>query len=272
MPYPLRSAAGFSMIRRYCKNWHSVVLVYAGFKDRTIVTFRDGVETPLSKSDYKTFREYLYQKYLQDNGFSYSYDMKNRKVISLPDGFKEILPELPDDYSWHFDEIYISRVYGRPDLKGHIVIDVGAAIGDTALYFYGLGAEKVYAFDPDKPRAQLLRENVSLNGLKDRIIVYEQPATVDLIDDIIKSTPDSLRFFLKLDCEGCEYELLRELLSKDSQSRIDEVVMEYHRRKGRLSLLLNYLEKAGFDKPLVHDNISIIHAKRNVIGFIRTPN
>jgi hypothetical protein len=293
MPYPFRSAAGASMIRKYVKNWYSVFMVYAGLKGRTIVKFRDGVKIPLSKEgDYGPFREYIYQKFLEDNGFRYSRDMKNRKVIFLPDGFKVILPDVrwrqsrvgptmedqisqpvdTTDYSWHFDEIYITRVYGRPDLKGRIVIDVGAAIGDTALYFCGLGAERVYAFEPDKTPAELAREYVSLNGLEGRIIVVEQPATADSIDDIIKSTtPDDRRFFLKVDCDGCEYELLRELFSKNSQSRIDEVIMEYHRRKGQLALLLNYLEKAGFDKPLVTDNISIIHAKRNVVDFIRTP-
>ena len=275
MPYPLRSASGISMIRKYCKNWHSILMVHAGLKDRTIVKFRDGVEIPLSKSDYGQFREYIYQKYLQDKGFRYSRDMKNRRVISLPDGFKAILPD--SDYSWHFDEVYETRVYGRPDLKGHIVIDVGAAIGDTALYFCGLGAKRVYAFDPDKASAELARENVSLNGLEGHIIVLEQAATADSIDDIIKSTiPDDQRFFLKVDCEGCEYELLRELLSKNSLSRIDEVILEYHvgpnfeRVAGSEKELINYLEKAGFDKPVVND-IYIIHAKRNVVSSIIAP-
>jgi SAM-dependent methyltransferase len=275
MPYPLRSASGLSMIRKYCKNWHSILMVHAGLKGRTIVKFRDGVEIPLSKSDYGQFREYIYQKYLQDKGFRYSRDMKNRKLISLPDGFKAILPD--SDYSWHFDEIYETGVYGRPDLKDRIVIDVGAAIGDTALYFCGLGAERVYAFDPDKAMAELARENVSLNGLEGRIIVLEQAATADLIDDIIKSTtPEDRRFFLKVDCEGCEYELLRELLSKNLLSRIDEIILEYHfgpnfeQVAGREKDLINYLEKAGFDKPVVND-IYIIHAKRNVVSSIITP-
>jgi hypothetical protein len=279
MSYPLRSASGVSLVRKYCKNWYSILMVYAGLKARTIVKFRDGVEIPVSKSDYWEFREYLYQKYLKDRGFRYSRDMKNRKVISLPDGFKAILPDPhfqfggTPDYSFQFNQIYDAGVYGRPDLKGHIVIDVGAAIGDSALYFCGLGAERVYAFEPDKATVELLRENISLNGLEGRIIVLEQPATADSIDDIIKSiTPDDRRLFLKLDCEGCEFELLRELSSNNSLSRIDEVVLEYHKEHGRVADLLNYLKKSGFDKPVMNSPAMwIIHAKRNVVNFIRMP-
>jgi hypothetical protein len=254
-------------------------MVYGGLQGRTIVKFRDGVQIPLSKNNYGQFREHLYQKYLEDKGYHYSRDIKNRKVISTPDGFKVILPD--SDYSWHFDELYETRVYGQPDLKGRIVIDIGAAIGDTALYFCGLGAERAYAFDPDKASAELARENVSLNGLEGRIIVCEQAATSDTIDDIIKSTtPDDRRFFLKVDCEGCEYELLRELLSKNSKSNrrsytgvsfwSKQFGPNFGQVAGREKLLMNYLEKAGFDKPVVN-NIYIIHAKRNVVSSIRTP-
>lgn len=185
----------------------------------------------------------------------------------MPDALKAILPD--SICSWHVDEIYNVGVYGKPDLTGKVVIDVRAAIGDTALYLYARGAERVYAFEIDKDRAELARENISLIGLEGRIIVYDEPGTPDSIDHIIKSTtPDDRLFFLKLDCEGCEYELLRELLSKNSQSRIDEVVLEYH---GQVAPLLNYLEKAGFDKPIVNTKTSIIHAKRNVVNYVRTP-
>jgi hypothetical protein len=87
----------------------------------------------------------------------------------------------------------------------------------------------------------------------------------------MSTTPDDRLFFLKLDCEGCEYELLREFLSKNSQSRVDEVILEYHPKLGHYKLadLLNYLEKAGFDKLLV--NSHIIHAKRNVVSLLKMP-
>lgn len=49
-------------------------------------------------------------------------------------------------YSLVLDEIYLMQVYGKPELKGKVVVDLGAAVCDTSLFFCRQGANHVYAF------------------------------------------------------------------------------------------------------------------------------
>lgn len=45
-------------------------------------------------------------------------------------------------------ETFLEQPYGILDVKGRDVVDVGAYIGDTALYFRLKGAKRIYAFEP----------------------------------------------------------------------------------------------------------------------------
>ena len=84
---------------------------------------------------------------------------------------------------------------------------MGASIGDTPLYFASMGASKVYAFEVDKSRFEIAEENIRLNG-KDKIIqMINDEANSKNISEIISKNHLS-NIFLKLDCEGCEYEII----------------------------------------------------------------
>jgi precorrin-6B methylase 2 len=144
-----------------------------------------------------------------------------------------------------FDELYMMRIYGKPDLTSKTVIDVGAAVGDTALYFAKLGASHVYAFEMDKARCEMARANIERNSMQERITLFEEPATADKIN--------RLRYdFIKIDCEGCEYELVPNLTLDDAS----ELVMEYHNGSDPLAEVLG---KKGFDVAV---NMEILSAKR----------
>jgi len=56
-------------------------------------------------------------------------------------------------------------------LKGRDVIDVGASVGDTALYFVLKGARKVIALEPLPNVAKCAEEHLKLNGVTDEVKV-----------------------------------------------------------------------------------------------------
>ena len=137
------------------------------------------------------------------------------------------------------------RIYGQPDLTSKSVIDVGAAVGDTALYFAKLGASHVYAFEMDKSRCEMARANIERNNMQERITLFDEPATAEKINQLQYD-------FIKVDCEGCEYELIPSLTLEG----VSELVMEYHKSPDPL---VEVLAKKGFNVAL---NMEILSAKR----------
>jgi len=69
-------------------------------------------------------------------------------------------------------EIFVEGEYEIPEalsgLKGRDVIDVGAGVGNSALYFILNGARKVIAVEPLPSVAKCAEENVRLSGAADK--------------------------------------------------------------------------------------------------------
>jgi len=70
-------------------------------------------------------------------------------------------------------ETFVLGDYEVPEalsgLKGRDVIDVGASVGDSALYFVLNGARKVIAIEPLPNVAKCAEENLKLNGVTDEV-------------------------------------------------------------------------------------------------------
>jgi predicted RNA methylase len=129
------------------------------------------------------------------------------------------------------------QVYGKPDLTGKVVIDVGAAIGDTALFFKKCGAKAVFGYELDQARARIAEKNIEMNEMRDSVVVYNKKATVEELHKLMATINDPI--FLKLDCEGCEYQIIPNL----DMSKVTDVVMEYHMKPDPL---MKGLARAGF--------------------------
>jgi FkbM family methyltransferase len=166
-------------------------------------------------------------------------------------------------------EIFIEGVYAdHPPIKGKTVLDIGANIGDTSVYFAKRGA-RVIAFEPDPQMCELARRNVDGNGLRadircagvgaaaqtaalsatrdgadtlsatlfpGHVVVDERHGetmavhVVALADVLTELGAVDLA---KIDCQGCEYPSLRSLTRADLR-RIKNVMMEYHGESGEL--------------------------------------
>jgi FkbM family methyltransferase len=168
--------------------------------------------------------------------------------------------------------IKIARMeYGWLNVRNKKVVDIGANVGDTAIYFAKEGAIHVYAYEPYPFLFNKARKNVRNSGYSTKITlnnaaVLDREGTLRIREDYKADGGTDLKKFetgkliqlitlssiitktnisngvLKLDCEGSEYQIL--LRAKISDLRkFDQIALEYH--YGYLNLK-NKLEEAGF--------------------------
>ncbi len=104
---------------------------------------------------------------------------------------------LPPHAAMVFGELRMwEKSYLPVDLKGKVVLDVGAGCGETAIFYLKHGAEKVIAIEPNPKAFELLKENLS--GLN-----------VEAINTQFNLSHLQLQHdFMKMDGEGCEKLLL----------------------------------------------------------------
>ena len=213
-----------------------------------------------------------------------------REFRFSPAGPGHLLVELPTAEhfyvriarGWHdagtLHDTFVKQIYSdHPPLAGGCVLDIGANIGDTAVYFGARGA-RVVAYEPDPEMCALARRNVALNGV-DAVIqnagVGGESATLRLsaaaggADSMSTtlfpgSTPanrlhvrtidvDVIAFadvlaqcgplrLIKFDCEGCEYPALASL-PDESLAEVEHIIMEHH---GHDDELASALRRLGF--------------------------
>jgi len=147
----------------------------------------------------------------------------------------------------------------------YCVIDIGANIGDTALYYASLkNVSKVYAYEPFLSTYNKAIKNIALNpDLSDKIQLFnfgvsnenlelfiDAPknstfgASINhlqkggdrleikdasaLLESIIKTHLGKQKNLLKLDCEGSEYDIVESLDKSGLLSKIDVLIGEWH--------------------------------------------
>lgn len=185
-----------------------------------------------------------------------------------------------------FNEVWIHNSYTPKGFEiNHkdIVVDIGAHIGIFTIMASCYAKKgKVYAFEPFKENYTLLLENVRLNKLKnvqafnkavsnkkDKIKFYvsqtknkgfnslqrldksQKEVFVEKISfkEFLKKLPKI--DFLKLDCEGAEYEILFSL-SKKELEKIKKISMEFHNYGQHTGIdMAKFLNKNGFKVKIV---------------------
>lgn len=123
------------------------------------------------------------------------------------------------DYIWSYNSI---------DWKDKIVLDIGADIGSSALYFLINGAYKVFLLESDLMYQKIYKNIASVDfpALKySTCQILENPKNLNAKSLKLCDEVDTLNSFvrseyfdvLKMDCEGCELQLLTEDLIKRSR-------------------------------------------------------
>ena len=173
----------------------------------------------------------------------------------------------PDILRALFEEIWIAQAHNPPGYeiqRGDTVVDVGANIG-TFTTFAATRAPGVivFAFEPSKANFEWLRKNIEASGLKN-VRAFQQAVAgssaerpffveptnsmfhslntvigVDggirqselvkcvSLDDLFREHGIECCHLLKLDCEGAEFEILRNC-SPETLRRVKKIVGEYH--------------------------------------------
>lgn len=149
--------------------------------------------------------------------------------------------------------IFKSGEYDVVPVKGRVVVDIGAALGDTAVYFSIRGAKKIYGYELNRRYFDIAQKNIDLNNFRDRIeieycgVASKKISSSDVILgacvpeqdrekvdgagfktlDMIVQEKNIKDAILKLDVDGFEYETFRSA-SNETLRHFDLILIEYH--------------------------------------------
>ena len=167
---------------------------------------------------------------------------------------------------FRLEQYSLAKSMGLKDID---VIDVGAYIGDSAIWFSINGARHVYAIEPFPYVFRMAETNIKLNNIGNVTLInagignmrtkvkilntisgrYDSilRESIDGIDIPILTLEDLVNTYgiedalLKMDCEGCEKSIL--YTSIETLRRFKYIIIEYDH--GYLDLM-NMLKRAGF--------------------------
>jgi len=144
-------------------------------------------------------------------------------------------------------------------VKNNVVIDIGANIGDTSIYFALNGAKRVIAIEPSPYAFKNLIRNINSNSVNNVLPINagisSEIGVIKLKDEIrdvtgvkalnqaegleipvftITTLLNRYKLYgenlvLKMDCEGCEFD---SLINENSNTinMFSEIFMEYHNK------------------------------------------
>ena len=221
------------------ENWHTPIKLYLGISNKDdIVYFKNGTKCIVrNKSDAIAFFE---NYFLKVNNPNKKFEIKN----------------------------------------DHIVIDIGAHIGYFTMYAANNANQgTVYSIEPYKESFKILEKNLKLNNLTnvksfhaaiskvtEQITLYidkknhignsifetDETAESEKVDsfslkDFVNNNKIEKIDFLKIDCEGAEFEILLNF-DKELMKKINKISAEIHEngKTGSLDELVDFLRKNNF--------------------------
>lgn len=231
--------------KRTYKNWLPVILSVTRQKDHAAI-MRNGSRIPTRFLSIQV-------KELEAKGMKPRYD-DTSDILSFE--YKGTLVKLNGAaLNGDIAGIFCYENYGFLDVSGKYVIDVGCNIGDSSIYFALNGAKRVLGYEPYPRVYNLAIENVRRMDLSDIISIFNagigpENAHIQIADllettaipissaqsgieipiislnDVISQIQSSDIMF-KMDCEGCEYDVLPKV-SPENFRKLRKIVIEYH--------------------------------------------
>ncbi len=258
-------------VRNSVRNWPTVIMFYLGLIHSFELRPKEGEPIRIeSLPDYKRFQEEgglkeARRRYrIGRSTIELSY--RHRKVKLFFDDQEE-----RNDLLILISEQFVAESYRELEVKGKTVIDIGANVGDTAIYFALNGARHVYSFEPYLYPYRLAVRNIRGNSLQGKVTLInagvggsaDSSVTIDNEKSksytILRPSRKGVRTrmlslntvaeryckgesVLKIDCEGGEYDIILNA-SERTLRRFKRIIIEYHDGCGGLR---RKLEEAGF--------------------------
>jgi len=170
---------------------------------------------------------------------------------------------------WLIYQVFDCGEYESLGIEGRVVVDVGAYVGDSAIYFALKGAKRVIAIEPHPSAFFEMLDNIKLNNMESVIMpvnaglaskpgkvcvenvdvsntynIYHRPGdcpntvpAVTLSDLMDKFGIDPNDAVLKMDCEGCEFDVI--LNDYEHVRLFRELILEYHSNVNKLLKVLS---------------------------------
>ena len=261
-------------MKQYTNDWLKVYMLKLGLVNTINIKFVD---------DYlKTIMDY--DEYIREM-FLFRKRVVNKIFKSLGLKFEEIFQGLTNEESFYvvnsFWAVFYLNEYRWLKVRGVDVVDVGAFVGDTPIYFVIKGAKHVYAFEPSPKHYSIAKKLIEMLGFDKKITLINAAVSsldskVTVIDSIISpsyqsysSREDSGGYVrgmslssirneygikggvLKVDCEGCEYGIFLSL--KEEDMIWDQIQIEYH--YGYMDIK-NTLSRYGYNVKITRPIIS----------------
>lgn len=215
-------------------------------------------------------------------------DFEGKKILETYDGLRFYLDSVDP---WIFVETFILRIHDIPDVENldkKIIVDIGANVGDTAIFYANKGAV-VYAFEPVKEHYDSMIRNIHLNPeLKNKIIPVNAAIGKDGMLTLYQSSKAKIAagasiFFkthddsqiskvigysfdamfekfniktidlLKMDCKGCEFFLTRENLKDVKNVKIEYTIFGDH----KIEDITRILQNGGFEYIIYQHNPNV---------------
>ncbi len=251
-------------------NWVDVLYSYQIRHESTIkIKLRNGVSLNVPRELIYFIKELNKGNKLQ-NGFNFVF---SDQIFAFPYSNKIVKMKFYKDgkFNGEFSAFLGDYNFLEP-IKGNTVIDIGANIADSSVWFAIEDASIVIGLEPYKWSYSMAVENIKINNLEDRIVLlnagYGPDGTIEIEDKITNIGTELKEFkggiktplltlktilnnyselingelLLKMDCEGCEYNILTE--EENVLKRFKRILIEYHYGYENIQ---KKLEKTGFE-------------------------
>jgi FkbM family methyltransferase len=203
--------------------------------------------------------------------YGYSIKQKGRDLFTVN---KDKVTLTGSSVMIHFIKELTEGIY-KCDCTSKTVLDIGGFEGETAAYFYSLGAKKVIVYEPIPANFKRIEQNMLQNSFNAELhnegigavngttkIAFCNEESMCSIKSTVQVLTESQADVAKIDAEGAEETLCD--IPNDILRSISYYMIEVHSNRIRERLLRKFAD-AGFglvaDFKMVNE-IDVIHMKR----------